>query len=101
MVTVDIDNNRVLEADLCRTRDSFGSEWSKRNVAVQRDMEAVGIDMWQPFVETIGVASLTAKMVHGMFHVIKYLKVRRQNNRQFLEAWKKILERLACSSCAH
>ena len=87
---VDIDNNRVLEVVPERTRESVDNLWKTLNETLRKGIEAVAMDMWQPFMESTRVACPNAKIVHDKFHVSKYLgeavdKVRRQENKRLLE----------------
>jgi transposase len=89
-VMVDIDNNRVLEVVPERTRESVDTLWKTLNERLRKGIEAVAMDMWQPFMESTRVACPNAKIVHDKFHVSKYLgeavdKVRRQENKRLLE----------------
>ena len=52
-------------------------------------MEAVAVDMWEPFIQTIERQVPAADIVHDQFHVSKYLnesvdKVRRQEHKELL-----------------
>jgi len=89
-VMVDIDNNRVLEVEPGRTRDAVDNLWKTLDEPIRHGVDAVAMDMWQPFMESTRVACPNAEVVHDKFHVSKYLgeavdKVRRQENKQLLE----------------
>lgn len=89
-VMVDIDNNRVLEVEPGRTREAVDNLWKTLPKTIRKGIEAVAMDMWQPFMESTRVACPDAEIVHDKFHVSKYLgeavdKVRRQENKQLIE----------------
>lgn len=89
-VMVDIDNNRVLEVEPGRTRESVDNLWKTLTETIRKGIEAVAMDMWQPFMESTRVACPDAEIVHDKFHVSKYLgeavdKVRREENKQLIE----------------
>lgn len=89
-VMVDIDNNRVLEVEPGRSRDAVDNLWKTLDEPIRHGVDAVAMDMWQPFMESTRVACPNAEVVHDKFHVSKYLgeavdKVRRQENKQLLE----------------
>ena len=96
-VMVDIDNNRVLEVVPGRTRDAVDNLWKTLNETIRKGIQAVAMDMWQPFMESTRVACPGAEIVHDKFHVSKYLgeavdKVRRQENKQLIEEGKDTLK---------
>lgn len=89
-VMVDIDNNRVLEVEPGRSREAVDNLWKTLTKTIRKGIEAVAMDMWQPFMESTRVACPDAEIVHDKFHVSKYLgeavdKVRRQENKQLIE----------------
>jgi transposase len=96
-VMVDIDNNRVLEVVPGRTRDAVDNLWKTLNETIRQGIEAVAMDMWQPFMESTRVACPNAEVVHDKFHVSKYLgeavdKVRRQENKELINEGKDTLK---------
>ena len=55
----------------------------------KQSVEAVAVDMWEPFIQSIQEAVPEADVVHDKFHVSKYLgeavdKVRRQEHKELL-----------------
>jgi transposase len=79
----DLEQSRVLEVVEDRTREAAGQLWDTLNPEQKAAVEAVAVDMWAPFIQTIQTQGPDADVVHDKFHVSKYLneavdKVRRQ-----------------------
>ena len=89
-VMIDIDNKRVLEVEPGRTSEATDNLWKTLSKTIRHGINAVAMDMWNPFMESTRVACPNAEVVHDKFHVSKYLgeavdQVRRQENKQLLE----------------
>jgi len=85
----DLDRSRVLEVVEDRTREAAGQLWDTLSLEQKAAVEAVAVDMWEPFIQTIQTQVPDADVVHDKFHVSKYLneavdKVRRQEHKELL-----------------
>jgi transposase len=88
-VMTDIENSRVLEVEPERTRQAVDNLWEKLSETQRKGVEAVAMDMWQPFMESTKAACPSADVVHDRFHVSKYMgegvdKVRRHENKTLI-----------------
>ena len=87
----DLEESRVLEVVAERTAAATATLWETLTVDKKASIEAVAVDMWVPFVQTIQKQVPAAAIVHDKFHVAKYLgeavdKVRRQEHKTLLAA---------------
>ena len=85
----DLDAARVLEVVEERTTEAAGKLWQGLSSEQKQTVEAVAVDMWEPFIRTIQAQVPNADSVHDKFHVSKYLgeavdKVRRQEHKELL-----------------
>jgi len=85
----DLDAARVLEVVEERTTEAAGKLWQGLSSEQKQTVEAVAVDMWEPFIRTIQAQVPNADIVHDKFHVSKYLgeavdKVRRQEHKELL-----------------
>jgi transposase len=85
----DLDEARVLEVVAERTTEAADQLWTTLTPAQKSAVEAVAVDMWAPFIQTIEKQVPEADIVHDRFHVSKYLnegvdKVRRQEHKELL-----------------
>jgi len=85
----DLEQSRVLEVVEDRTREAAGQLWETLSPEQKASVEAVAVDMWAPFIQTIQTQVPDADVVHDKFHVSKYLneavdKVRRQEHKELL-----------------
>jgi len=85
----DLDQARVLEVVEDRTKEAAEKVWESLTPAQKEEVEAVAVDMWEPFVQTVEEQLPGADVVHDKFHVSKYLneavdKVRRQEHKQLM-----------------
>jgi transposase len=85
-IMTDIENSRVLEVEPERTREAVDHLWEKLGETQRKGVEAVALDMWQPFMESSKAACPNADLVHDRFHVSGYMgkgldQVRRQENK--------------------
>jgi len=85
----DLEQSRVLEVEEDRTREAAGKLWDSLSPAQKATVEAVAMDMWEPYIQTVRQQVPHADVVHDKFHVSKYLneavdKVRRQEHKELL-----------------
>ena len=85
----DLDASRVLDVVAERTMEAADQLWETLRPEQKQAVEAVAVDMWPPFIQTIQKQVPDADIVHDKFHVSQYLgeavdKVRRQEHKQLL-----------------
>jgi len=85
----DLEASRVLEVVEERTIEAADQLWDTLTPEQKAAVEAVAVDMWEPFIQTIQKQVPAADIVHDRFHVSKYLnesvdKVRRQEHKELL-----------------
>jgi transposase len=85
----DLEQSRVLEVVEERTAEAAGQLWATLTPGQKQSVEAVAVDMWEPFIQSIQQEVPEADIVHDKFHVSKYLgeavdKVRRQEHKELL-----------------
>ncbi len=85
----DLEESRVLDVVEERTAEAAGQLWDTLSPEQKQGVEAVAVDMWEPFIQTIQTQVPDADIVHDKFHVSKYLgeavdKVRRQEHKELL-----------------
>jgi transposase len=85
----DLEESRVLEVVEERTCEAADQLWATLTPEQKSAVEAVAVDMWEPFIRTIEKQVPAADIVHDRFHVSKYLnesvdKVRRQEHKELL-----------------
>jgi transposase len=85
----DLEASRVLEVVEERTIEAADQLWATLTPEQKSAVEAVAVDMWEPFIQTIQKQVPEADIVHDRFHVSKYLnesvdKVRRQEHKELL-----------------
>lgn len=85
----DLDAARVLDVVEERTAAAAGQLWQTLTPEQKQAVEAVAVDMWEPFIQTIQQQVPAAAIVHDKFHVSKYLgeavdQVRRQEHKQLM-----------------
>ena len=93
----DLDRSRVLEVVEERTTEAADQLWETLSPEQKQAVEAVAVDMWEPFIQTIQKQVPEADIVHDKFHVSKYLgeavdKVRRQEHKELLAAGDETLK---------
>jgi transposase len=93
----DLDQSRVLEVVEERTSEAADQLWATLTPEQKSAVEAVAVDMWEPFIQTIGKQVPEADIEHDRFHVSKYLnesvdKVRRQEHKELLAAGDETLK---------
>lgn len=85
----DLDQSRVLDVVEERTTEAADRLWETLSPEQKQAVEAVAVDMWEPFIQTIEKQVPDADIVHDKFHVSKYLgeavdKVRRQEHKELM-----------------
>ena len=85
----DLDQSRVLDVVEERTVAAADPLWETLTAEQKQAVEAVAVDMWVPFIQTIQKQVPDADIVHDKFHVSKYLgeavdKVRRQEHKELM-----------------
>ena len=85
----DLDASRVLDVVAERTMEAADQLWETLRPEQKQAVEAVAVDMWPPFIQTIQKQVPDADIVHDKFHVSQYLgeavdNVRRQEHKQLL-----------------
>jgi transposase len=85
----DLDQSRVLDVVQERTSEAAEELWASLTPEQKQAVEAVAVDMWEPFIQTIQKQVPEADIVHDKFHVSKYLgeavdKVRRQEHKELM-----------------
>ena len=85
----DLEKSRVLDVVEERTTEAAGQLWGTLTPDQKQAVEAVAVDMWEPFIRTIQEQVPDADIVHDKFHVSKYLgeavnKVRRQEHKELM-----------------
>ena len=85
----ELEESRVLDVVEERTAEAAGQLWDTLSPEQKQAVEAVAVDMWEPFIQTIQTQVPDADIVHDKFHVSKYLgeavdKVRRQEHKELL-----------------
>ena len=85
----DLDQSRVLDVVQERTGEAADQLWATLTPEQKQTVEAVAVDMWEPFIRTIEKQVPEADIVHDKFHVSKYLgeavdQVRRQEHKELM-----------------
>jgi transposase len=85
----DLDESRVIDVVEDRTSEAAQQLWRTLSLQQKQAVEAVAVDMWEPFIQTIQKEVPDADIVHDKFHVSKYLgeavdKVRRAEHKELM-----------------
>lgn len=85
----DLEQSRVVDVVEERTAEAAGQLWQTLSPEQKQGVEAVAVDMWEPFIRTIEKQVPDADIVHDKFHVSKYLgeavdKVRRAEHKELM-----------------
>ncbi len=88
-VLTDLDQGRVLDVEEERTEAAAAAVWLTLSPEQKHEVEAVAVDMWEPFIRAVQKEVPNADIVHDKFHVSKYLgkavdKVRRQEHKELM-----------------
>ncbi|NOR66688.1 MAG: ISL3 family transposase [Woeseiaceae bacterium] len=94
-VVTDLERTRVLHVADDRKQESLDSFWQGLSREHLDSIEAVAMDMWEPYIRSTRahLPDADSKIVFDKFHVAQHLnkavdKVRRQENRQLLAEGK-------------
>jgi len=85
----DLDQSRVLEVVAERTGEAADQLWATLTPEQKAGVEAVAVDMWEPFIQTIAKQVPAADIVPDRFHASQHLnesvdQVRRQEHKELL-----------------
>lgn len=85
-VMTDLDESRVLEVSEGRDETAANALWEAFTDEQKQRVEAVAIDMWQAFENSVTTNAPQAAIVHDRFHISKHLneavdKVRRREHK--------------------
>jgi transposase len=85
----DLDQSRVIDVVEERTTEAAQQLWQSLSPEQKQAVEAVAVDMWEPFIQTIQKEVPDADIVHDKFHVSKYLgeavdQVRRAEHKELM-----------------
>ena len=85
----DLEESRVLDVVEERTTEAADQLWETLSPEQKQTVEAVAVDMWEPFIQTIQKQVPAADIVHDKFHVSKSLgeavdKVRRAEHKELM-----------------
>src|ERR1035438_348889 len=64
----DLEQARVLEVVADRTTEAAGQLWDTLSAEEKAAVEAVAVDMWEPFIQTVRAQVPAADVVHDKFH---------------------------------
>jgi transposase len=83
----DLEAGRVLEVVPERTTEAGHALWQRLAPEQRQSVEAVALDLWEPFLKATVAAAPQAEIVHDKFHVSKHLneavdEVRRSEHHQ-------------------
>ena len=94
-VVTDLERTRVLHVADDRTQESLDGFWDSLPAEQLASIEAVAMDMWEPYVNSTRahLHEADSKIVFDKYHVAQHLneavdKVRRQENRELLAEGK-------------
>ena len=87
----DLTGSRVLEVVEDRTEEAADGLWKKLSHGQKEQIEAVAVDMWPAFANSVKANAKQAEIVHDRFHISKHLndavdKVRRQEHKVLKQA---------------
>ncbi len=91
------DKTRVLYVADGHGKDAMDGFWKLFPTEARVKIEAVAMDMWEPFIKSVEKNLPLGDIVHDKFHVAQYLgdgvdQVRRQESRELAEAGNPILK---------
>ena len=86
-VLYDLDGSRVLDVEKDRTEESAQALLSTLPEPVRESVEAVAVDMWEPFLKAVDTKLPNAKIVHDKYHLVSHLtkavdEVRRKEHKE-------------------
>jgi transposase len=88
---IDLTGSRVLEVVEDRTEEAANGLWKELSDEQKEQIEAVAVDMWAAFANSVEANACQAEIVHDRFHISKHLneavdKVRRQEHKVLMQA---------------
>jgi transposase len=88
-ILTDLEGSRVLEVAEDRTQQAAELLWDTLGEKQRGQIEAVAMDMWEPFLQATAREAPQAEVVHDKFHIASHLgeavdKVRRQEHKELL-----------------
>ena len=69
----DLEQSPVLDVVANRTAEACQELWTRLGVEQSHKVEAVTIDMWEPYLSITSQTAPQAQIVHDKFHVAKHL----------------------------
>jgi transposase len=72
-VLYDLDGSRVVEVMQERTQEAATALLGSLPIDVRESVEAVAVDMWDPFLAAIKATLPDAEIVHDKYHLVSYL----------------------------
>ena len=92
-VVADLERSRVLYLAEDRKQESLDGFWTTLTPAQREGIEAIAMDMWEPYIQStlVHLDDATAKIVFDKFHIAKHLhdavdKVRKAEHRALQQA---------------
>ncbi len=87
----DLTGSRVLEVVEDRTEEAANGLWKELSDEQKEQIEAVAVDMWPAFANSVEANAQQAEIVHDRFHISKHLnevvdQVRRQEHKVLKQA---------------
>jgi len=74
-ILVDLNNKRILDVELGRSKEATEKLINKSLTDEQRSqIKAVSMDMWESYISVVSELMPNSDIVHDKFHIIKYLK---------------------------
>jgi len=85
----DLEGARVLEVVEGRTQQNAEDLWDTLDEEVRNAIEAVAMDMWEPFIKSTRLKLPDASIVHDRFHISGYLnkavnEIRSKEHKEFM-----------------
>jgi transposase len=90
-ILTDLTGHRVLEVVEGHTEEAADELWQNLTDEQKKQLEAVAVDMWPAFANSVKTNAPQADIVHDRFHISKHLneavdKVRRQEHKTLTKA---------------
>jgi transposase len=96
-VVIDYETGRIVWIGEARKESTLDSFFSEMPLSVRERIEAIAMDMWDPYIASIRKWCPNARIVFDLFHVVKEFnkvidKVRNQEYRKASESDKRVLK---------
>ena len=93
----DLQGRRVLDVVEGRTQAAAEALWDTLSAEQRQSIEAVAVDMWEPFMNASQAKAPQAELVHDKFHVSAHLneavdQVRRAEHKELMAAGDETLK---------